>query len=368
MPHKMRRAFWGSQQSPSQDAWLESVFFKVHRRCAITVSRVVDARARRAFEMVCALVAVGGLYVLVGLHDRYVEPTSPLSDALETARLGFANKTAFAVRVDVADSVYWYSRERGIVELSSRARVELGVPTALVEMPREDLGPLFWRTAAGTDAIVANAALRVFGNVGRLRVHDDQYDLSRCEYPRRPRFSRPALASKVAVAVKTFFLIFATSTLAAYTLRETQARMLRFAYLINQRVSNRESYLQLVTAHLLDSVVFAPITIGMLAFLYEFFFDQLLAILILSLVWGCELFGAVSLRSNTAIYTLPHIIVLYLAALHIYIFLFPFGFPYVALATTFAAIGHCMFFFWHHCELPALVAGDVSPSRPRAFS
>ena len=301
------------------------------------------------------------------------------------------------------NQTYWYSRERGITELSAAARRELKVPMRRIQVPRTDLGPWIWRTAAGDDAIVANAALRAFGNVGRLSVAGsrDGYDLARCDdvivpvqqkrskrrrKQRRKKqrrrylsvalawlrkrsgfFGRIPLLKKASIAVKTFFLIFSTSTLSSYTLRETQTRMLRFASLIKERVSNRKSYVPLVTAHLLDSVVFAPITLGMLSFLYEFFFDQLLALLILSLIWGCELFNAVSLRSMATIKVLPHLIVLYLAALHVYIFAFPLGFHYVAFGTCVAAIGHAMFFFWHHFELPALLAGIISPSKPRAI-
>ncbi|KAJ8601420.1 hypothetical protein CTAYLR_005935 [Chrysophaeum taylorii] len=354
-----------------QDAWLESVFFRVHTRCAVSVSRAFGARSRRVFEVACALVAAGGLGMLVGLHQRYTGSTE-LSRALRAAKIDEAR--AYAVRVAVGgddedacgggDYVYWYSPERGIVELSEAAMRDLAVPVRCVAMTRRQLGPWPWRVAAGTDAIVANAALRAFGCVGRVRLDRsrDGYDLSRCDDKAR-RFNA---VFKIAVAIKTIFLVFATSTLASYTLRETQARMLRFAYLIKERVSNRQSYVKLVTLHLLDSVVFAPITLGMLSFLYEFFADQLLALLILTLIWGCELFGAVSLRSLEALHSLPHLIVLYLAALHIYVFLFPLGFFYVAFGTTLAAIGHVMFYFWNHFELPALLSGLVSVSRPRA--
>lgn len=85
-----------------QDAWLESVFFRVHTRCAIYVSRAFNARARHIFEVLCALVAVCGLGqsdpfppatlnnscagVLVGLHMRFATISTSLSDALESAR------------------------------------------------------------------------------------------------------------------------------------------------------------------------------------------------------------------------------------------------------------------------------------------
>ena len=300
----------GDRGSSNLDAWLESVFFRVHTRCAMSVSRVMGVRSRRVFEGVCALIAAGGIGLLVGLHRRYDGPTA-VSAALAEARWALEGREpsrrlrAYAVEIvlrsdedescAVAGKNYWYSRERGIAELSEAARLELKVPSRRVDIAETDLGPWFWRLAAGSDAIVANAALRAFGNVGRLSVgaSGDGYDLSRCEDPapatsekkrrrsetkeasskKRGRQLRAYLPSwrrtvkKATIALKTFFLIFSTSTLSSYTLRETQTRMLRFAYLIKERVSNRESYIPLVTAHLLDSVVFAPITLGMLSFL-----------------------------------------------------------------------------------------------------
>ena len=168
------------------------------------------------------------------------------------------------------------------------------------------------------------------------------------------------------------FLIFATSTLVSYTLRETQARMLRFAFELKENIGSNRSYLSLVATHLLDSAGFAPIMIGMMAFLFEFFPDQVLGLLVLTLAWGAELFAAVSLRSRRALDHLPRLLVLYLAALHVYLFKFPFGFKYAALLAAIAAIGHAMMFFWNHFEIPALRNGDVSvthlreiPRRPR---
>ena len=37
--------------------------------------------------------------------------------------------------------------------------------------------------------------------------------------------------------------------------------------------------------------------IGMMAFLFEFFADQILGLLVLTLVWGVELYAAVALRA-----------------------------------------------------------------------
>ncbi|KAH8059286.1 hypothetical protein JL721_9384 [Aureococcus anophagefferens] len=108
--------------------------------------------------------------------------------------------------------------------------------------------------------------------------------------------------------------------------------------------------------------------IGMMAFLFEFFADQVLGLLVLTLAWGAELFAAVSLRSRRALDHLPRLLVLYLAALHVYLFKFPFGFKYVALLAAIAAIGHAMLLFWDRFEVPALRPAATSPSRTSARS
>ncbi|KAH8091443.1 hypothetical protein JL720_5744 [Aureococcus anophagefferens] len=123
-----------------------------------------------------------------------------------------------------------------------------------------------------------------------------------------------ALAQALTVSLKTLFLIFATSTLVSYTLRETQARMLRFAFELKENIGDNRAYLSLVASHLLDSAVFAPIMIGMMAFLFEFFADQ-----------------------------------------------FPFGFKYVALLAAIAAIGHAA--LSGTGEVPAAAAATVTNLR-----
>lgn len=219
--------------------------------------------------------------------------------------------------------------------------------------------------AAGVDYLVANACVASVGASGFLRAElsSEVYDLARAAAP--PRFTREWSAATAAVALKTLFLIFATSTLVSYTLRETQARMLRFAFELKQSVRTATGYSSLVAAHLLESAVFAPIMIGMMAFLFEFFADQVLGLLVLTLAWGVELFAAVSLRSRRALDHLPHLLILYLAALHVYLFKFPFGFKYVALLAAVAAIGHAMLFFWGRYEVAALRDGSVSVANLR---
>lgn len=63
----------------------------------------------------------------------------------------------------------------------------------------------------------------------------------------------------------------------------------------------------------------------------------------------------------------PRIFFLLFCLFHIYLFSYPFGFSYTALATTVCTMLHSMLFFWHRYELPAIANGFVSPERPRMF-
>lgn len=114
-----------------------------------------------------------------------------------------------------------------------------------------------------------------------------------------------------------------------FTLRETQLRMLTFTLLLQAASRNRVPTRRLIAAHVAESLVFVPVMLGaplrvipappaslpplpapvsrsqkrtrpslrtlrrrrtgVLFFLFELFSDQLLAFLLLALVWVCEL-------------------------------------------------------------------------------
>ena len=77
--------------------------------------------------------------------------------------------------------------------------------------------------------------------------------------------------------------------------------MLPFTAELRETISSRRSYAPRDAARL-DSAAFAPTVVGMLAFLFEFFADQILGLTILTLVWGVELFVAVSVRARASVY------------------------------------------------------------------
>jgi prepilin signal peptidase PulO-like enzyme (type II secretory pathway) len=111
---------------------------------------------------------------------------------------------------------------------------------------------------------------------------------------------------------------------------------------------------RLIFLHVVESLVFVPIMIGILFFLFEFFDDQLLAFMVLTLVWLCELFTMISVRTSLSMQYFPRFFFLYFMVFHIYFFSYTYGFSYLALLTTAAFMQHLILYFWNHFEIPAL--------------
>jgi len=61
----------------------------------------------------------------------------------------------------------------------------------------------------------------------------------------------------------------------------------------------------------------------------------------------------------------PKIFFLLFTLFHVYFFSCPFGFSYMALASTACFMIHSMLFFWHRYELPAVAHGLVTINNPR---
>lgn len=85
-------------------------------------------------------------------------------------------------------------------------------------------------------------------------------------------------------------------------------------------------YIPQVFSHLVESLVFVPIIVGIHFFLVEFFSDQLLAFMVLLMVWMGEVFSVLSLRSRASIRYFPKLFCGYFYLFHVYFFCFPYGF------------------------------------------
>ena len=67
------------------------------------------------------------------------------------------------------------------------------------------------------------------------------------------------------------------------------------------------------------------VMIGILFFLFEFFDDQLLAFMVMTLVWLCELFKMISVRTRVSMQYFPRFFFLYFIIFHIYFFSYSYG-------------------------------------------
>ncbi|KAL4373075.1 hypothetical protein AHAS_Ahas05G0045500 [Arachis hypogaea] len=97
---------------------------------------------------------------------------------------------------------------------------------------------------------------------------------------------------------------------------------------------------QLIFVHVIESLVFVP-----------FYDDQLLAFMVLILIWLCELFTLISVRTPISIKFFPRFFLLYFLVFHIYFFFYSYGFSYLALSTTAAFMQHLILYFWNRFEV-----------------
>lgn len=130
--------------------------------------------------------------------------------------------------------------------------------------------------------------------------------------------------------------------------------MLKFTVQLQHHARHRLPTFQLIFVHVIESLVFVPIMIGILFFLFELYNDQLLAFLILLLVWLCELFTLISVRTPLSMKYFPRFFSLYFLVFHIYFFSYAYGFSYLALSTMAAFMQHLVLYFWNGFEVPAL--------------
>lgn len=106
---------------------------------------------------------------------------------------------------------------------------------------------------------------------------------------------RHALLFKAGVILTSVFLFFITTTLVSFTLRETQDRMLHFTFQLQMYVEQERRLGSLITTHVVENLVFVPIMVGVMFFLIEFYGgDKLLAFMVMSIVWVCEVFSIVA--------------------------------------------------------------------------
>ncbi|PKA61948.1 hypothetical protein AXF42_Ash019154 [Apostasia shenzhenica] len=257
---------------------------------------------------------------------------------------------------------YLYTVEKGYFLLPEGAKTQHNIQTVNITISAQN--PCFgnrWQqllinSFVGYDTILMNSLLNSPGHGYLYNFQTREfYDLNHGHEPSEgsARFG-DYFVTKCGVLIMSLFVFFTTTMSVSFTLRETQSRMLKFTVQLQHHARHQLPTFQLIFVHVIESLVFVPIMIGILFFLFEFYDDQLLAFLVLTLVWLCELFTMISVRTSISMQFFPRFFLLYFLVFHIYFFSYAYGFSYLAFSTTAAFMQHLILYFWNRFEVPAL--------------
>ncbi|KAF5763199.1 putative membralin [Helianthus annuus] len=303
---------------------------------------------------------LASLWDIAGIHLNI-----DINKCLHVLHLDKINSLAvqwLEMRSDTFEPTYLYTMEKGYFLLPERARTQHNIRTVNISISARD--PCFgnrWQQLlinrlVGYDTILMNSLLNSPGQGYLFNYQTSEfYNLTYAhEKPERSANFGDYFATKCGVLMMSLFVFFTTTMSVSFTLRETQTRMLKFTVQLQHHARHRLPTFQLIFVHVIESLVFVPIMIGILFFLFEFYDDQLLAFMVLILVWLCELFTLISVRTPISMKFFPRFFLLYFLVFHIYFFSYTHGFSYLALSTTAAFMLHLILYFWNRFEVPAL--------------
>ncbi|XP_056845688.1 membralin-like protein At1g60995 [Raphanus sativus] len=265
-------------------------------------------------------------------------------------------------RTQEFEPTYLYTMEKGYFLLPDEAKSRHNIRTANVSISARHpcfgnrLQQLTINRVVGYDTIIMNSLQNSAGQGYMYNFQTREfYNLSYSqELSEGSSQFGDYLVTKCGVLMMSLFVFFTTTMSVSFTLRETQTRMLKFTVQLQHHAQHRLPTFQLIFVHVIESLVFVPIMIGILFFLFEFYDDQLLAFMVLVLVWLCELFTLISVRTPISMKFFPRFFLLYFLVFHIYFFSYAYGFSYLALMTTGAFMQHLILYFWNRFEVPAL--------------
>ncbi|KAK9929224.1 hypothetical protein M0R45_026330 [Rubus argutus] len=281
--------------------------------------------------------------------------------------LGLDRLNSYAVqwlenRSKTFEPTYLYTMEKGYFLLPESARAQHNIRTVNVSISaRHSCFGNRWQQLlinrfVGYDTILINSLLSAPGQGYLYNFQTKEFfNLSYAhEPPEGPARFGDYLVTKCGVLMMSLFVFFTTTMSVSFTLRETQTRMLKFTVQLQHHARHQLPTFQLIFVHVIESLVFVPIMIGILFFLFEFYDDQLLAFMVLILVWLSELFTLISVRTPISMKFFPRFFLLYFLVFHIYFFSYAYGFSYLALSTAAAFMQHLILYFWNRFEVPTL--------------
>ncbi|XXG65824.1 hypothetical protein AAC387_Pa05g3436 [Persea americana] len=260
------------------------------------------------------------------------------------------------------EPTYLYTVEKGYFFLPEGAKSRHNIKTVNISISAQNScfgnrwQQLLINIFVGYDTILMNSLLSSPGQGYLYNFQTKEFhDLSFAHEPAEgsARFE-DYLVTKCGVLIMSLFVFFTTTMSVSFTLRETQSRMLKFTVQLQHHARYQLPTFQLIFIHVIESLVFVPIMIGILFFLFEFYDDQLLAFMVLILVWLCELFTMISVRTPISKQFFPRFFLLYFLVFHIYFFSYASGFSYLAFTAVAAFMYHLILYFWNRFEVPAL--------------
>ncbi|KAG8501992.1 hypothetical protein CXB51_002040 [Gossypium anomalum] len=269
------------------------------------------------------------------------------------------------------EPTYLYSLEKGYFLLPEAAKSQHNIRTVNISLSARH--PCFgnrWQQLlinrfVGYDTIMMNSLLHKPG-LGYLYNFQTKefYNLSYAqELPGSSARLGDYLVTKCGVLIMSLFVFFTTTMSVSFTLRETQTRMLKFTVQLQHHARHRLPTFQLIFVHVIESLVFVPIMIGILFFLFEFYDDQLLAFMVVGPVGGVysrhkfEQNGKISqpvlleLRCKCRTWCSDTNINEVFSSI---LFALLSGFSYLALSTAAAFMQHLILYFWNRFEVPAV--------------
>ncbi|TQD86044.1 hypothetical protein C1H46_028383 [Malus baccata] len=266
------------------------------------------------------------------------------------------------IRSKTFEPTYLYTMEKGYFLLPESVRSQHNIHAVNISVSaRHSCFGNRWQQLlinrfVGYDTILINSLLSSPGQGYLYNFQTKEFfNLSYAqEPPQGPARFGDYLVTKCGVLMMSLFVFFTTTMSVSFTLRETQTRMLKFTVQLQHHARHQLPTFQLIFVHVIESLVFVPIMIGILFFLFEFYDDQLLAFMVLILVWLSELFTLISVRTPISMKFFPRFFLIYFLVFHIYFFSYAYGFSYLALSTAAAFMLHLILYFWNRFEVPTL--------------
>lgn len=274
----------------------------------------------------------------------------------------------------IGDPVYLFSLEKGFLLLSDATRARHGINISNVTISVDDpcfggsTMQLIIENIVGYDTIIMNNFAKLYKYKGYLRNVQSQ-ELWNFHYAAHFDVNslpiEDIILLKISVIFSSILVFFISTILVSLTQRELQFRITQLIFELAHSLRNHSSIKRVAASFFIQVVVFMMVTLAVFLTIAEFLNDRTLALMTFCLVWSCELFTTISVRTRVTMSYFPKFFMIFFLLYHIYLFLFPFGFYYVAFMALASVLQYMMYYFFNRCEIPALQDGLVTLANPR---